>query len=115
MNIYKLVSRAAWETAQLRGRYEGSTRDVADGFLHFSTGAQLQETARKHYRGQTDLVALTLVADELGPELRFEPSRGGELFPHLYRDLVISEVKQVVSIPLDDVGVPMVPDTLVQG
>jgi uncharacterized protein (DUF952 family) len=104
--IYKILPRAAWTAAHEAGRFEGSPLDLADGFIHFSTAAQAQETARRHFSGQSDLVVLEVEADDLGEALRWEPSRGGDLFPHLYGPLAASQVRYVTAAPLDDAGVP---------
>jgi uncharacterized protein (DUF952 family) len=106
--IYKILPRADWAAAQAAGRFEGSAVDLADGFIHFSTAAQAQETARRHFAGQAGLVVLEIEADDLGPGLKFEPSRGGDLFPHLYGPLDVAHVRAVTEAPLDAEGVPQV-------
>jgi uncharacterized protein (DUF952 family) len=106
--IYKILPRAEWAAAQAAGRLEGSAVDLADGFIHFSTAAQAQETARRHFAGQADLVVLEVEADDLGPALKFEPSRGGDLFPHLYGPLDVGLVRGVTEAPLDAAGAPQV-------
>lgn len=102
--IYKILARAEWEAALAAGRYEGSAVDLKDGFIHFSTGAQAPETARRHFAGQADLVVLAIEADDL--DLRWEPSRGGDLFPHLYGPLDPAHVRAVTAAPLGADGVP---------
>jgi uncharacterized protein (DUF952 family) len=106
--IYKILPRAEWEAALAAGRFAGSAVDLADGYIHFSTAAQAQETARRHFRGQGGLVVLEIEADDLGPALRWEPSRGGDLFPHLYGPLDAAHVRAVAEAPLDGEGVPQV-------
>lgn len=106
MRIYKILPRAAWVAAHEAGRFEGSPLDLADGFIHFSTAAQAQETARRHFAGQAGLVVLEVEADDLGEALRWEPSRGGDLFPHLYGALNAVHVRYVTEAPLDGDGVP---------
>lgn len=106
--IYKILSRADWTAAQAAGRYDGSDLDRRDGFIHFSTAAQAQETARRHFAGQTDLVVLEIETDDLGDTLRWEPSRGGDLFPHLYAPLDAARVLYVSDAPLDESGVPQI-------
>jgi uncharacterized protein (DUF952 family) len=106
--IYKILARSDWEAAQARGRFGGSAVDRQDGFIHFSTAAQAQETARRHFAGQRGLVVLEVEADELGDALRWEPSRGGDLFPHLYGPLDTARVRSVAEAPLDADGVPQV-------
>jgi uncharacterized protein (DUF952 family) len=106
LRIYKILPRADWQAAHHAGRFEGSPLDLADGFIHFSTAAQAQETARRHFAGQADLVVLEVEADDLGEALRWEPSRGGDLFPHLYGPLSAQQVRYVADAPLDGEGVP---------
>jgi len=108
MRIYKILPQADWAAAQAAGRYEGSPLDRSDGFIHFSTAAQAQETAAKHFRGQAGLVVLEIEADELGEGLKWEPSRGGDLFPHLYGALDAGRVLAVREAPLDAKGVPRI-------
>lgn len=108
MRIYKILSRTEWAAARAVGRFTGSSIDRSDGFIHFSTAAQAQETARRHFAGQDDLVVLEVEADDLAPALKWEPSRGGDLFPHLYGELPADCVRAVRDAPLDDGGVPQV-------
>jgi len=105
MRIYKILARAEWEAANAAGRFDGSAADLADGYIHFSTGAQAQATAAKWFAGQADLVVLEIEADDL-PDLKWEPARGGDLFPHLYRPLETALVRAVREAPLDAAGVP---------
>jgi uncharacterized protein (DUF952 family) len=107
LRIYKILSREAWRAAHEAGRFEGSPLDLADGFIHFSTAAQAQETARRHFAGQAGLVVLEVEADDLGAALRWEPSRGGDLFPHLYEALRAADVRFVTEAPLDGDGIPV--------
>jgi len=104
--IYKILTRDEWTRAQAAGRFEGSAVDLADGFIHFSTAAQAQETARRHFAGQADLVVLEIEGDDLGPGLKYEPSRGGDLFPHLYGPLGVTYVRAVTEAALGEDGVP---------
>ena len=104
--IYKILPRADWTAAQAAGRYLGSPVDAADGFIHFSTATQAPETAAKHFAGQSDLVVLAVEADDLGEALRWEPSRGGQLFPHLYGPLDAGHVRAVTQAPLGADGAP---------
>jgi uncharacterized protein (DUF952 family) len=97
--IYKICDREEWEKALRDGAFRGSTVDLRDGFIHFSAAHQLRETARRHFAGHTDLVLLAIEADALGPELRWEKSRGGDLFPHLYRALDVNKVHAVAPLP----------------
>lgn len=107
MRIYKILPRAEWSAAHEAGRFEGSGIDLADGYIHFSTAAQAQETARRHFAGQADLVVLEVEADDLGEALRWEPSRGGDLFPHLYGPLNAGQVRYVTEAPLGADGTPV--------
>ena len=91
--VYKILPRADWDAAVKAGRFEGSGVDARDGFIHFSTAAQAQETAAKHFAGRDDLVLVALAAEPLGDRLRWEPSRGGALFPHLYRRLTTESIR----------------------
>lgn len=105
MRIYKILARGEWEAAKAVGRFDGSAVDLADGYIHFSTAGQAGETARRHFAGQADLVVLEVEADDL-PDLRWEPSRGGQLFPHLYAPLDAARVRGVTPAPLDASGAP---------
>ena len=87
MTIYKILPRALWDEAVTNGSFNGSPVDVADGFIHFSTAAKLHDTAVKHFHGMKDLLLVAVEADDLGEALKWEPSRGGDLFPHLYGTL----------------------------
>jgi uncharacterized protein (DUF952 family) len=100
MLIYKIISKELWQNAETAGLFKGAPVDIADGFIHFSTTTQVQETARRHFKGQHDLLLLTLDDQDLGDALIYEPSRGGDLFPHLYAPLVTKLVKRVVPLPL---------------
>ncbi len=104
--IYKILTRGEWRQAQQQGQFTGSAVDLKDGFIHLSTAAQAQETAQKHFRDQGDLVVLELETEALGPALRWEPSRGGALFPHLYGPLATGHVLRVLDAPLDAEGIP---------
>jgi uncharacterized protein (DUF952 family) len=108
--IYKLLGVADWGRAQDEGAFAGAGVDVADGYIHFSTAVQAQETARLHFAGRDDLVLLEVEADELGADLKWEPSRGGQLFPHLYGVLPIERVKTARTLVLGDDGVPILGD-----
>jgi uncharacterized protein (DUF952 family) len=105
--IYKILPRAAWISTKAAGTFTGAGVDLRDGYIHFSTAAQARETARLHFSGQSDLVVLEIEADSLGESIRWEPSRGGQLFPHLYGDLPVERVTAVHEAPLGTDGVPM--------
>jgi len=102
--IYKICTAAEWRQAEQAGVYRGSAVDHRDGFIHFSTAAQVGETAARHFAGQADLLVVAVDAAALGDALRWEPSRGGSLFPHLYGPLPLSAVRRVSEIGLDDAG-----------
>jgi uncharacterized protein (DUF952 family) len=97
--IYKISPAGLWHEAERAGEFAGAPVDHADGFIHFSTAAQVRETAARHFAGQTDLVLVAVDAQALGPALRYEPSRGGALFPHLYGTLPLSAVRWVKPLP----------------
>ena len=102
--IYKIAPQGLWDDAVAAGAFTGAPVDLADGFIHFSTAEQTRETAAKHFAGQGDLVLAIIDADALGDALKWEPSRGGDLFPHLYRTLRMDEVASVHPLPLDANG-----------
>jgi uncharacterized protein (DUF952 family) len=102
--IYKICTATEWREASRAGVYRGSAVDHRDGFIHFSTAEQAAETAQKHFAGQRDLVLVSVDAAALGDRLRYEPSRGGALFPHLYGELYLAAVRRVEPLPLDASG-----------
>lgn len=104
MLIYKIFRRYEWTTFRDAGDTTGAPIDVVDGYIHFSTSAQVAETVAKYFAGESDLVLLALDCDKLGPALKWEPSRGGALFPHLYRNLVAADVVWDKSLPLGATG-----------
>ena len=108
--IYKILAREEWAAAEAAGAFAGSAVDLTDGYIHFSTAAQAPETARRHFAGQAGLVVLEIEADDLGEALVWEPSRGGDLFPHLYGPLPIDRVRAVTDAPLGADGVPNLGD-----
>jgi uncharacterized protein (DUF952 family) len=108
--IYKIVSAAAWSEAVARGSFRGSPIDLKDGFIHFSTAEQVRDTAAKHFAGVTDLVLVAVSTEGLESDLRWEPSRGGDLFPHLYTELTLASVLWVKPLPLGDDGAHVFPD-----
>lgn len=107
--LFKILPRIAWNGFRESGRFGGSEVDLQDGFIHFSYAHQLAETARRHFAGQSDLVLLEVAGDRLGQALREEPSRGGDLFPHLYGDLDLAAVLAVKPIGQDCEGMPVLP------
>lgn len=101
MLIYKILRDAEWRDLLAKGETAGAPIDLADGFVHFSTAAQAPETVARHFAGERGLVLLALDADALGPALRWEPSRGGALFPHLYAPLRLADVLWRWPLPWD--------------
>ncbi len=102
--IYKIVPAPLWREAIAAGRFNGAGVDLADGYIHFSTATQVQDTAARHFAGQVDLVLVAVDPDQLSGPLRWEPSRGGALFPHLYQALPLSAVSWTVPLPLGPDG-----------
>ena len=98
--IYKIVPATLWQAAERAGRFQGAGADLADGYIHFSTAAQVHDTAAKHFVGQAGLLLVAVDALALVGVLRWEPSRGGDLFPHLYEDLPMSAVQWAVPLPV---------------
>ncbi len=110
MTIYKICPEAMWREAEAAGTFRGAPVDLADGYIHFSTAEQVRETAAKHFAGQSDLLLVSIEEARLGPALRWEPSRGGALFPHLYAELPLSAVTRVEPLPLAADGAHRFPD-----
>ncbi len=103
-HVYKICPVTLWRQAEQSGVFRGSDIDRRDGFIHFSTAAQVIETAAKHFSGQADLLLVRINTANLGNHLQWEPSRGGALFPHLYGELDLSAVAQVDALPLGPDG-----------
>lgn len=108
--VYKIFSASLWAQAQRAGAFFGSPVDLADGYIHLSTADQVAETATRHFAGQCDLMLVAVTADALGPALRWEPSRGGALFPHLYAPLPLASVRWAKPLMLDASGQFVFPD-----
>lgn len=92
MLIYKILRPAEWAALRSQGRTTGAPVDIADGFVHFSTAAQLSGTLSKHFADEDNLTLLACDAQTMGTDLRWEASRGGDLFPHLYRVLKMTDI-----------------------
>lgn len=107
--IYKICDAALWARMREEGRLDGAAVDLADGFIHFSTAGQAAGTAAKHFAGQDGLVLLAVDAGALGAALKWEPSRGGALFPHLYRPLMLGEILWSRPVPLGEDGLHDLP------
>lgn len=110
--IFKIADLNAWSEACARGVYLGSDADKRDGFIHFSARHQLSETARKHFAGQSGLVLIAFDSAALGPGLRWEASRGGDLFPHLYAPLPTKAALWTKPLTLGEDGTPDLPRDL---
>jgi uncharacterized protein (DUF952 family) len=98
--IYKIVPAALWRAVEALAEFDGAPVDLADGFIHFSTARQVRETAAKHFAGERDLLLVAVEAERLGEALKWERSRGGDLFPHLYGKLQLADVVRVDALPL---------------
>lgn len=107
--IYHMCRRAEWEAAEAAGAYHGSSQDIADGFIHFSDSEQIVASAAKHRAGQDGLVLIAVDPDVLGDALKWEQSRGGALFPHLYGALKTGDVTSVRDLPLGPDGLHQFP------
>lgn len=107
--IYHMCRDEEWRAARAAGSYAGSSQDAADGFIHFSTAVQVRESAARHRAGQAGLVLLAVDAAALGEALKWEPSRGGALFPHLYGPLPVAAVIAVHDLPLGPDGTHVFP------
>jgi uncharacterized protein (DUF952 family) len=99
MLIYKILTKDQWHSFQATGVFTGAPIDVKDGYIHFSTMSQVRETAAKHFAGLTDLWLIAVAAESLGDELKWEVSRGGAQFPHLYAHLAMNDVSQATTLP----------------
>lgn len=107
--IFKICRTAEWAQAARDGMFRGSSVDLRDGYIHFSTAAQVAETAARHFAGQDDLMLVAVDAVALGGKLKWEPSRGGALFPHLYGDLPATAALWAKPLPLDNAGLHVFP------
>ena len=110
--IYKICPASAWREAERQGVYRGSADDIRDGFIHFSAASQVEGTAKKHFAGQTGLFLIAVDADALGDALRWERSRNDELFPHLYGELDLGAVRNVLDMHARADGYHDIPELL---
>ena len=110
--IFKIVDRRQWESAKAAGRFAGAAIDLEDGYIHFSAAHQVAETARRHFADQDDLLLVAVAAEGLGPDLKWEVSRGGDRFPHLYRELRTAEVAWEQALTRGPAGDFVFPDAL---
>lgn len=104
MLVYKILRPEEWQPLRAQGETRGAPVDLADGYVHLSTAAQLPGTLARHFAGESGLIVLALDAAAIGPDLRWEPSRGGALFPHLYRPLRLTDVVWHAPVPLGPEG-----------
>ncbi|MEZ6130101.1 MAG: DUF952 domain-containing protein [Planctomycetaceae bacterium] len=110
--IYKICTRDQWQQAVAAGTSHGAAIDLKDGYIHFSAAHQVRETAARHFSGQTDLVLVAVDERVLGENLKWEVSRGGNRFPHLYDTLNVACVTSAVQLPLGEDGVHQFPDSV---
>lgn len=110
--VYKIVSQAHWAGFEATGVFSGATIDLVDGYIHLSTGSQVRETAAKHFAGQNDLILVAVAGDKLGDALKFEVSRGNDLFPHFYGQLQLKHVLWSKPLVLDVFGKHVFPEIL---
>ena len=106
--VYKIIAHEAWAQACAAGRFEGAAIDLKDGYIHLSTGAQAPDTARLHFRDQAGLAVVAFEAEAFGETLKWEPSRGGQLFPHVYGPIDTALAVSVTDAPLDGDGAPRI-------
>ncbi|MCU0911020.1 MAG: DUF952 domain-containing protein [Rhodobacteraceae bacterium] len=104
MLVFKILRRPEWDAFRAAGQTAGAPVDLADGFIHLSTAEQVAETAARHFAAESDLVLVAVEEERLGTALKWEPSRGGALFPHLYRPLRLGDVVWDKSLPLGATG-----------
>lgn len=112
LTIYKITTRSEWNAARQSGVFMGSEDDRRDGFIHLSAEHQLAGTARKYFCGKADLVLIAFTTTDFGPQLKWEPSRGGDLFPHLYAPLPVAKALWLRALPLGRDGEPLVSEAL---
>ena len=108
--LYKIASAESYDAAVSSGTFTGMPIDIADGYIHFSTARQLQETLSLHFRGQSGLIVFSVRTHDAGARLRWEPSRGGQLFPHLYGTFPMSAVGEMTRVDVDSDGAVTLPD-----
>jgi uncharacterized protein (DUF952 family) len=115
MLIFKVLTADQWDEIQREGWFEGAPVDLADGYMHFSTAAQLPETLAKHFAGESGLVVAAADTDALDDALKWEPSRGGDLFPHLYRGFFLAEIAWTEPLLLDTGDRHVLPARVTEG
>jgi uncharacterized protein (DUF952 family) len=107
--IYKICPETLWRKAEAEGVFRGAAIDLTDGYIHFSTALQARETAARHFAGQTGLLLIAVDGSHLGKALKYETSRGGDLFPHLFDVLPVSRARWVMPLPVGQDGVHVFP------
>ncbi|MGR3435153.1 MAG: DUF952 domain-containing protein [Shimia sp.] len=112
MLIYKVLRQPEWDALRGAGSTDGAPVDLADGFIHFSTADQLAETVAKHFAHEDDLVLVAVPAAKLGNDLKWEASRGGAMFPHLYRRLSMDDVAWDAPMPINGGGMHDIPEAV---
>jgi uncharacterized protein (DUF952 family) len=110
--VYKIVTEALWQEARQSGVFRGAGIDLKDNFIHLSTEKQVRQTVALFFAGQPGLLLIAIDSGKLGDKLIFEPSRDGDLFPHLYAELPLSAVIWERPLPLDDAGQHIFPEPL---
>jgi uncharacterized protein (DUF952 family) len=110
--IYKICPEQLWREAEVAGVFKGAAIDLSDGYIHFSTAAQARETASRHFTGQANLLLIAVDGKTLGAELKYEASRGGDLFPHLYGELPMSRVRWIMPLRLGSEGNHLFPEDM---
>lgn len=108
--VYKIISEQEWKTAGDAGEFLGAEIDLQDGYIHLSTAAQVRETVARHFAGRSELLLLTISAEDFGDDMKWEPSRGGDLFPHLYCSLPVNKVLAVDALPMGTDGLHIFPE-----
>ncbi|MDD9977299.1 MAG: DUF952 domain-containing protein [Boseongicola sp.] len=107
MLIFKIFLAEEWQAFHEAGVTSGAPIDLADGYIHFSTAAQVEETAEKYFADKDGLMLLALESEALGDDLKWEPSRGGQLFPHLYRQMTLADITWARSYRLGPNGLTL--------
>jgi uncharacterized protein (DUF952 family) len=110
--IYKICPEQLWREAEVAGVFAGAAIDLSDGYIHFSTATQARETAARHFAGQRELLLIAVDGKTLGAALKYEASRGGDLFPHLYGTLPVKQVRWVMPLPLGADGAHLFPEDM---
>ena len=113
-HIYKILTAGQWAAFEANGQFDGAPIDIADGYIHFSDASQVAETAAKHFAGQSGLMLAAVQTAAVEADLKWEVSRGGALFPHLYRALVLDDIAWCKPLVLDGHGHHVLPSEVGQ-